>query len=94
MTRPEHLKASHLSVAGVATVLDAVAAVAEPVTFAYLWRPILPDADDDMVLETAVDGRADALATFHRRDFAGMAAQFGIPALLPGEAVERSGVTR
>jgi hypothetical protein len=34
--------------------LPTVAAVAEPVQLAYLWRPALPDVDDDMVLEAAV----------------------------------------
>ena len=48
MTRAEHLKAAGLSVADVGVLLDAVAAVAEPVRLAYLWRPTLPDADDDM----------------------------------------------
>jgi putative PIN family toxin of toxin-antitoxin system len=94
MTRSEHLKASRLSIGDVAVLLDAVAAVADPVTLAFLWRPLLPDADDDMVLETAVNGQADALVTFNRRDFAGMAVQFGIPVLLPGEAVEKSGMKR
>src|SRR5712691_5628297 len=52
MTRPEHLRAARLSSREVETLLDAVAAVAEPVRLAFLWRPTLPDADDDMVLET------------------------------------------
>jgi hypothetical protein len=30
------------------------------VQLAYLWRPALPDVDDDMVLEAAVNGRAGA----------------------------------
>jgi len=63
MTRAEHLNASTLSVGDVEALLDAVAAVAEPVQLAYLWRPALPDVDDDvdddMVLEAAVNGRAD-----------------------------------
>lgn len=89
MTRPEHLRAARLSVGDVSALLDAIVAVAEPVILAFLWRPCLPDADDDMVLETAANGRADAIVTFNRRDFASAAAAFGIPALLPGEVVER-----
>ena len=54
MTRPEHLKAARLSAADVATLLDAVVAAAEPVRLAYLWRPMLSDENDDMVLEAAV----------------------------------------
>jgi hypothetical protein len=61
-----------------------VAGLARSVSF--LWRPTLPDADDDMVLETAVNGQGDG--TFNRRDF-GPAEQFGIAVLLPGEAVKR-----
>jgi hypothetical protein len=48
--------------------LDAVAAVAERVILAFLWRPLLPDIDDDMVLETAANGRADGIVTFNRRE--------------------------
>lgn len=89
MTRPEHLAASGLSVEDVEAVLDAVAAVGEPVRLAYLWRPLLRDPDDDMVLEAAANGRADAIVTFNRRDFAKVAGQFGIDVLSPGEAVRR-----
>jgi predicted nucleic acid-binding protein len=89
MTRTEHLKAARLTVADIGVLLDAIAAVAEPVRLAFLWRPVLADADDDMVLEAAVNGRADAIITFNRRDFSAAAEQFGIPVLLPGEAVRR-----
>jgi predicted nucleic acid-binding protein len=51
---------------------------------------MLRDPDDDMVLEAAVNGRADAIVTFNRRDF-GPAAQFGIEILSPGAAVARLG---
>lgn len=87
MTRPEHLKTARLSVTDVGTLLDAVAAAAEPVRLAYLWRPMLSDANDDMVLEAAVNGGAYGIVTFNRRDFDLSVKQFGILALLPGEAV-------
>ena len=89
MTRAEHLKAAGLSVADVGVLLDAVAAVAEPVRLAFLWRPTLPDADDDMVLEAAVNGGADGIVTFNLRDFGPAAEQFGIAVLPPGEAVKQ-----
>lgn len=87
MTRPEHLKAARLSAADIGMLLDAVAAVGEPVRLAYLWRPVLPDVDDDKVLEAAVNGGAYGVVTFNRRDFAPLSKQFGIAALSPGEAV-------
>jgi putative PIN family toxin of toxin-antitoxin system len=87
MSRREHLAASRLSVSDVEALLDAVAAVTEPVLLDFLWRPVLIDADDDMVLETAVNGRADAIATFNRRHFAAVPKQFGINVLPPADAV-------
>lgn len=88
MTRAEHLTASGLSPMDINTLLDAVVAIAEPVRLAFLWRPALKDPNDDMVLETAVNGRADRLATFNRRDFGTAGLQFGIVACPPGEALE------
>jgi putative PIN family toxin of toxin-antitoxin system len=89
LTRPEHLRAAGLTAMEIGVLLDAVAAVAEQIRLAFLWRPTLPDIDDDMVLETAVNGRADAIVTFNRRDFATVEAQIGIAVLSPGEAFLR-----
>ena len=89
MSRAEHLDVSGLSAADVAVLLDAVAAVAEPVRLAYLWRPTLPDVGDDMVLEAAVNGRADAIVTFNLRDFVSSAKQFGIAVISSGRVVKR-----
>src|SRR5579864_8880879 len=61
LTRPQHLAACGLSGAQVLRVLDDLAAVARPVRLAFRWRPRLPDPDDDMVLETAMNGSADAI---------------------------------
>ena len=89
MTRPEHLAASRLSIEDVSVLLDAVAAVAQPVRLAFLWRPAVRDPDDDMVLEAAVNGRADAIVTFNIRDFDKAAEHFGVEVVLPREAVRR-----
>ena len=89
LTRPEHLKAANLSPADIKELLDAVGEVAEPVRLTYLWRPTLPDMDDDMVLEAAVNGRAEGIVTFNLRDFGAAAEQFGIRVLSPGDAVRQ-----
>ena len=47
----------------VAIFLDAIIAMAEPVPSHFLWRPQLRDPNHEMVLEAAVNGRADALVT-------------------------------
>jgi len=89
MTRPEHLQAAGLTAREIGMVLDAVAATAEPVRLAFLWRPAVRDADDDMVLETAANAQADAIVTFNRRDFIPVADRFGIGVWSPGEALKR-----
>src|ERR1700680_3245054 len=89
MTRPEHLRAARLTTGERGALPDAVAAVAERVELAFLWRPMLPDADDVMVLETAINGRADGIVTFNRRDFGPAKDRFGIAVLSPGEVVSR-----
>ena len=71
MSRAEHRTVSGLSTVELGAVLDAIAAIVTPVTISYLWRPILRDPDDELVLEAAVNGRADLLLTFNERDFAG-----------------------
>jgi hypothetical protein len=40
-----------------------------------------------MVLEAAINGGADAIVTFNKRDFGGGPARFGIEVLSPGEAL-------
>ena len=71
VSRPEHRTVSRLSMVELGAVLDAIAAIVTPVTISYLWRPMLRDPDDELVLETAVNGRADLLLTFNERDFVG-----------------------
>jgi hypothetical protein len=89
LTRSEHLAAARVSAADVDVLLDALAVVAEPIRISYLWRPVLPDAGDDLVLETAVNGRADVVVTFNRRHFEPAAAPFGLEILAPADAVRR-----
>jgi len=85
LTRPEQLAASGLTAAQTNAILDAIAAVAEPVPLRFLWRPQLKDPADEMVLETAVNGRASHLVTFNVRHLKVAAREFGIPTLAPRE---------
>jgi hypothetical protein len=52
-------------------------------------RPQLRDPGDEMVLEAAVNGRANILVTFNVRDFGAVPARFGIRVMVPREAIER-----
>ena len=50
---------------------------------------MLKDPADEMVLETAVNGRAKLLVTFNRRHFASEARFFEMTIASPGEALKR-----
>ena len=63
--------------------------MAAPVKAHFLWRPQLRDPGDEMVLETAVNERADALVTFNVRDFGSVPERFGIELIVPREAIRR-----
>ena len=91
LTRPQHLAACGLSSAEIELVLDDLAAVARPVRLAFRWRPRLSDPDDDMVLETAINGNATAIVTFNQRDFASGIQPFGCSVILPATALQRLG---
>ncbi len=85
----EHRLAAGLSERKVGIFLDAVVAMAEPVKTHFLWRPQLRDPGDEMVLEAAVNGRADLLVTFNVRDFGPVPSRFGIAVMIPRDALER-----
>jgi putative PIN family toxin of toxin-antitoxin system len=87
LTRPEHLAASGASKEDVGAVLDKLANIATRVRFAIPTRPTLRDADDEMVLETAVNGNADAIVTFNDQDFRPVAERFWCSVMRPGEAL-------
>ena len=50
----------------------------------FLWRPFLPDPDDDMVLELAFAAGCRQLVTHNTRDFR-RAEQLGVTAVAPAE---------
>ncbi len=87
--RAEHLLAAKASWADVANLIDTIIDVAEPVEMHYRWRPQLSDAGDEMVLEAAVNGRADAIVTFNRRHYGDIPSRFGIKVLSPADASRR-----
>jgi predicted nucleic acid-binding protein len=48
----------------------------------FLWRPFLPDADDDMVLELALAAGCQHIITHNVKDFAG-SEQLGVTPIAP-----------
>ena len=89
LTRPEHLAASRATMEDVSAVLDELASVARRVELVIRTRPLLSDPNDEMVLETAINGRADAIVTFNDRDFRRVATRFRCSVVRPVEVVRQ-----
>lgn len=87
LTRPRNLMETGLSVEGVNAFLDLLALHVEEVEIYYLWRPQLGDVADEMVLEAAINGRADCIVTFNERHF-DAARRFGINVANPGAVLK------
>ena len=82
LQRAEQRVASGLRIKDVDAILNELAALLEPVSTHYQWRPQLRDPADEMVLEAAANAQVDALVTYNLRDFV-PAKRFGIPVLTP-----------
>jgi putative PIN family toxin of toxin-antitoxin system len=89
LKRPEHRLAHGLSLEAVDEFLAELAALIEPVEVHFQWRPQSRDPNDEMVLEAAINGQADALVTYNIADFAGAADRFKISVLRPGDLLRR-----
>jgi hypothetical protein len=59
-------------------LLGSLGAHVEPVDLPFTWRPQLRYPRGEMVFETAMNGRADALVTFNEADFRSAAKRFGL----------------
>lgn len=68
-------------------VLDYLAQTGRRQAIHFLWRPALPDAGDDHVLELAVAAGA-TVVTHNQRDFVG-AGRFGVGVITPAECLRR-----
>jgi putative PIN family toxin of toxin-antitoxin system len=82
----------HLAVdaADIGELLDFICLSGEHHEIHYLWRPVLRDPKDEMVLELAVASGCKRIVTFNSRDFTG-AEQFGVRLETPGQFLKRIG---
>jgi putative PIN family toxin of toxin-antitoxin system len=87
--RAEHGATAGLSAAEVDAFVDAVIAMAEPVETHFLWRPQLRDPGDELVLEAAVNGRANAIVTFNQKDYGTTPIKFGVEVIAPVDVLRR-----
>jgi len=91
LTREEDRNVHRLSVSEVDELINSLVSGAESVRIRFLWRPLLSDPTDDMVLETvaAVNGRADPVVTLNQEVFAAAAKGFAVKIVRPSEALHR-----
>jgi predicted nucleic acid-binding protein len=89
LKRPEHRLVHGLSPEQIDEFLAELAALIEPVELHFQWRPQTPDPNDEMVLETAINGRANALVTYNVADFAVAAKRFKISVLSPADLLKK-----
>ena len=73
-----------LSHADIDDIIDYLCLVGRHHEIFFLWRPLLRDPQDDLVLELAVESESDYLVTHNVRDFEG-AKQFAVRVLTPGQ---------
>ena len=89
LKRPEQRLAHGLALEAIDEFLAELAALVEPVEVHFLWRPQVRDPSDEMVLEAAINGQADALITYNVTDFALAGERFAIPILRPADLLKK-----
>jgi putative PIN family toxin of toxin-antitoxin system len=89
LKRPEHRLVHGLAPEQIDDLLAELAALIEPVELHFRWRPQVGDPGDEMVLEAAINGDADALVTYNVSDFAVAAERFGVSVLRPIDVLKR-----
>jgi putative PIN family toxin of toxin-antitoxin system len=88
LTREEHMAVHRFSLLDIEEFLLYFATFTEKTRIHYNYRPQLRDTKDEMVLEAAVNGQADAIVTYNVRDFLPAAHRFGIEVLTPGSILK------
>ena len=87
-----HGSVTGLSRADVDAVLNYFCSVGHLQSIFFLWRPLLPDPKDDLVLELAVAAGCRTVVTFNIRGFRG-GEILGVSAQRPGEFLKSIGVS-
>ena len=88
LQRPEHRLVTGMTLEDIERFLAAFASAATAVEVNFRWRPQLSDPDDELVLEAAVNGKAEALVTHNVSDFRDVDRLFGLRVVTPGELVK------
>ncbi len=89
LKRPEHRLAHGLTPEAIDEFLAELAALVEPVEVHFQWRPQSRDPDDEMVIEAAINGQADALVTYNVSDFVSAVERFEVSVLHPADLLRK-----
>jgi putative PIN family toxin of toxin-antitoxin system len=89
LKRPEQRLVHGLTIEEVDEMLAELAALIEPVEVHFQWRPQVRDPSDEMVLEAAINGHADALVTYNVADFAVAGQRFQIAVIRPADLLKK-----
>lgn len=81
--RPQHLAASGRTREDLETLIERLEAIAAPVFVGIRHRPLSQDENDDMVLDVAINGKADVIVTNNIKDLRPAAERFAIQVLNP-----------
>jgi putative PIN family toxin of toxin-antitoxin system len=91
LVRERH--ALNITAEEVSAMVDAMCRLSQWHKIYYLWRPVLPDEKDEMILELAVKAGSASIITYNARDFK-EAARFGIDIMTPKAFLEKIGVIK
>ncbi len=85
LKRPEQLKASRWTAPRVDVFLARLAERCEPVELHFRWRPQSREPKDEIVLDTALNGRVGYLTTHNTVDLARAGSSFGFNIVTPNQ---------
>jgi putative PIN family toxin of toxin-antitoxin system len=83
LKRPGIIRQTGLSAKDIDMLLDLIAEKGHQTPLHFSWKPQLRDAKDEMVLEAATNGGAQAIITFNQRDFLPASSAFDISIISP-----------
>lgn len=86
--RKHHVAASGKTHAELALLVDTLEAIAEPVLVIVQHHPLSQDANDDMVLDVAINGGAEAIVTGNIKHFREPAKRFQLNLFTPPELLQ------
>ena len=89
LKRAEQRLTTGMSEVNIAGFLGAFVSAAEPVEVHFLWRPLLSAPDDELVLECAVNGSAEAIVTHNTRHFMPAFRELSMATITPGTLLKR-----